>query len=82
MKYKIMYIQAAKKTLKSLALITMLWTCARPSELSTEAIGDITVGVVQHYHATCVYMLRATQEQGQLRYDSSYISAFLKGVGG
>jgi hypothetical protein len=62
---KTMYIQIGKKAFKYVALITMLWSCVNPSQLPTEVITDITFGVLQHYHSTCVHMLHLTQEPGQ-----------------
>jgi hypothetical protein len=60
-----MYIQVGKITFKCVALLTMLWMCVTPSQLPVEVMTDITIGTLQHYHSTCVYMLRQTQEPGQ-----------------
>lgn len=64
---KTMYIKIINKTLKSLALITIIWPCVSSLQLPIGVITDITTGVLQHYHSTCVFILQSTQVPGEYK---------------
>jgi hypothetical protein len=60
-----MRVCVEKNTFTFVTLMTMVWTCVRPSQLPIEVTTEVTAGVLQRYQSAAVCVLRQTQDQGQ-----------------
>jgi hypothetical protein len=57
-------------------LFFLFFTHANASSFTSDTVISITVGILDRYHSTCVYLLQSMRQQGEC-HDSCHIISFL-----
>jgi hypothetical protein len=56
-------------------LFVILLTHINASSFTSDTVISITIGVLDKYHSTCVYLLHSTHQEGE--YDSHHIITYI-----